>query len=163
MFNKGYIMKKKKLLVCIGLVACASCFAQDDVTINLSSGKKVYKVEDIKSMTFEGNVLKINKQSADADSYQLADVLGISFDTTSGVENLKVEGEKLSINVKAGSNLIEINGYNGKKQYTIGIYNLSGEKVLGYDNWKGETVDISALPQGIYVFKINNTTLKFRK
>ncbi len=125
-------MKKKKILVAMGLAVCASCFAQDDMTITLASGKKVYHLEDIKSMTFDGN-------------------------------NLKVEGEKLSINVKAGGNAIEIHGYDSREHYTLALFNIAGEKVLGFDNWRGAPVDISSLPKGIYVFTINNTTLKFRK
>lgn len=156
-------MNKKKLLIVMGLATCAGCFAQDDITINLASGKKTYKVEDIKSMTFEGNSLKVNKQTDEADTYPFADITSISFDTTDGVENLKIDGGKLSVSVKPGSNLIEINGYNSKERYNVAVFSLSGEKVLGNNTWKGEPVDISVLPQGVYVFKINNTTLKFRK
>ena len=125
-------MKKKKILVAMGLAVCVSCFAQDDMTITLASEKKVYHLEDIKSMTFDGN-------------------------------NLKVEGEKLSISVKAGGNAIEIHGYDSREHYTLALFNIAGEKVLGFDNWRGYPVDISSLPKGIYVFTINNTTLKFRK
>ena len=156
-------MKKRKLLVAIGLAISAGCFAQDDVTINLASGKNVYKLDEIKSMTFDGNSLKVNKQTNASDTYQLAEIVNISFDAATGVNGLKVEGEGLAINVKAGSNLIEISGYDSKKRYAVAVYNLAGEKVLGFDNWKGEAVDVSALPGGVYVFKINNSTLKFRK
>lgn len=156
-------MKKKKILVAMGLAVCASCFAQDDMTITLASGKKVYHLEDIKSMTFDGNNLKVNKQVSDADTYPLADIVNIDFDVNSGVNDLKVEGEKLSINVKAGGNAIEIHGYDSREHYTLALFNIAGEKVLGFDNWRGAPVDISSLPKGIYVFTINNTTLKFRK
>ena len=156
-------MKKRNLFVAMGLALSAGCFAQDDLTINLASGKKVYKLDEVKSMTFDGNSLKVNKQTNASDTYQLAEIVNISFDAATGVNDLKVEGEGLAINVKAGSNLIEISGYDGKTRYGVAVYSLAGEKLLGYDNWKGEAVDISALPAGIYVFKINNNTLKFRK
>lgn len=156
-------MNKKKLLIVMGLATCAGCFAQDNITINLASGKKTYKVDDIKSMTFEGNSLKVNKQTDEADTYLFADITSISFNTTDGVKDLKIEGGKLAINVKPGSSIIEINGYDSKERYSVAVFNLAGEKVLDNKAWKGEPVDISALPQGVYVFKINNTTLKFRK
>ena len=89
--------------------------------------------------------------------------MNVSFDAATGVDGLKVADGKLSISVKAGSNLIEISGYDGKTRYGVAVYSLDGEKLLGYDSWKGEAVNISALPAGIYVFKINNNTLKFRK
>ena len=146
----------------MGLAACAGCFAQDDVTITLASGKKSYKVDDVKSMTFDGNKLVVTNQSDAQESYNLADIVSVSFDTTSGVSGLKVDG-KLTISVKPGSDLIEIGGYDGKTKYGVAVYNLAGEKVLGTENWKGDAVDVSSLPGGVYVIKINNTTLKFRK
>ena len=156
-------MKKRNLFVAMGLALSAGCFAQDDLTINLASGKKTYKIDDIKSIAFGGNNLKVFKQGSGSDAYQLGEIGKVSFDAATGVDGLKVADGKLSISVKAGSNLIEISGYDGKTRYGVAVYSLAGEKLLGYDSWKGEAVDISALPAGIYVFKINNNTLKFRK
>lgn len=156
-------MEKRKLLMAICLAACTGCFAQDDITVNLSSGKKVYKLDDLKSMTFEGNNLKVNKKTDDADTYSFSEIVSISFDTTTGVEGLKVAGGKLTVSVKPGSDRIEIGGYDSNENYTVAIYSLSGEKVYGINNWRGETVDVSSLSNGVYVFKINNTAIKFRK
>ena len=102
--------------------------------MNLASGTKEYKVDDIKSFTFDGNSLKV-----------------------------KIAGGKLTLSVAPGSYLININGYDSKERYNVAVYNLAGEKVMGIDSWKGTAVDVSALPKGVYIFKINNTTLKFRK
>ena len=157
-------MKKKNLLLTLGLVLSTGCFAQDYVKVNLASGLKEYKVEDIKSFTFEGNTLKVNKQDGSAaDSYQMAEITNITFDMASGVEGVKIAGGKLVLSVAPGSNLINISGYDAKERYSVAVYNLAGEKVMGIDSWKGDAVDVSALPKGVYVFKINNTTLKFRK
>ena len=87
----------------------------------------------------------------------------VTFDMTSGIEDMKIAGGKLTISVAPGSDLINISGYDSKERYTVAVYNLAGEKVMGIDSWKGTAVDVSALPKGVYVFKINNTTLKFRK
>ena len=157
-------MEKKNLLVTLGLVFCTGCFAQDYVKVNLASGTKEYKVDEIKSFTFDGNSLKVNKQDGSAaDSYQMAEIKDITFDMTSGIEDMKIAGGKLTLSVAPGSDLININGYDSKERYTVAVYNLAGEKVMGIDSWKGTAVDVSALPKGVYVFKINNTTLKIRK
>lgn len=156
-------MKKRKLLVAMGLAISAGCFAQDDVTINLASGKKVYKIDDIKLMTFEGNSLKVTKQTDESDTYQFSELTSISFDAATGVDNLKVGNGDLSISVQPGSNLINIKGYDGKTKYNVAVYSVAGKKVLGYSDWKGEAVDITSLPTGVYVIKINDTILKFRK
>lgn len=156
-------MKKRKLLVVMGLAACAGCFAQDDITLNLTSGKKSYKIDDVKSFTFDGDNLKVNTQDDKADTYALADIVDINFDTATGIDNLQIAGGKLALSVQPGSDIINISGYDAKERYTVSVYSLAGDKVLGIDNWKGDAVSVASLPKGVYIFKINNTTVKFRK
>ena len=53
-------MKRKKLLIAAGLALSAACYAQDNVTVNTASGQKVYKMDDIESITFDGATMKEN-------------------------------------------------------------------------------------------------------
>ncbi len=156
-------MEKRKLLVLACLAAFTSCFAQDEITIKLLSGNKSYKIDDVESMTFDGANLKVNKQNSMFDSYPFSDIVNISFDTSTGIENMKIAGGKLTINVAPGSDVIRIGGYDSKENYNVAVYDLSGEKLYGIDGWKGESVDITSLVKGVYVLKINGTALKFRK
>lgn len=154
-------MKRKKLLIAAGLALSAACYAQDNVTVNTASGQKVYKMDDIESITFDGATMKVNKNSKETETINLAEITNISFDVSTGVNGLKVKDENLLISVKAGSNIIEIGGYDNSKNYSVDIFNTAGAKVLGYANWRGEQLNISSLSKGVYVLKINNTTLKF--
>ena len=156
-------MKRKKLLIAAGLALSAACYAQDNVTVNTASGLKVYKMDDIESITFDGATMKVNKNSKETETINLAEITNISFDVSTGVNGLKVKDENLLISVKAGSNIIEIGGYDNSKNYSVEIFNTAGAKVLGYANWRGEQLNISSLSKGVYVLKINNTTLKFSK
>lgn len=156
-------MKKRKLLAVLGLAVSAGCFAQDDITLKLNSGNKSYKIDDVKSITFDGTDLKVNKLNDEADTYPFADIVSISFDTSTGVDNLKIAGGKLTISVEPGSNIIRIGGYDARQKYEVSVFNLAGEKVLAINGWKGDGVSVASLPKGVYVLKINNTTLKFRK
>lgn len=156
-------MKKRKLLVAMGLAVCAGCFAQDDITLKLNSGNKSYKIDDVKSITFDGASMKVNKLNDEADTYPFADIVSISFDTATGVDNLQVAGSKLTISVEPGSDIIRIGGYDAKQNYDVSVFSLTGEKVLAINGWKGDGVSVGSLPKGVYVLKINNTTLKFRK
>lgn len=156
-------MKKRKLLAVLGLAVSAGCFAQDDITLKLNSGNKSYKIDDVKSITFDGTDLKVNKLNDEADTYPFADIVSISFDTSTGVDNLKIAGGKLTISVEPGSDIIRIGGYDARQKYEVSVFNLAGEKVLAINGWKGDDVSVASLPKGVYVLKINNTTLKFRK
>ncbi len=156
-------MEKRKLLVLACLAAFTSCFAQDEITIKLSSGNKSYKIDDVETITFDGANLKINKTNSEFDSYPFSDIVNISFDTSTGIDNMKIAGVKLTISVAPGSDVIRISGYDPKEHYNVTVYNLSGENVYSVGNWKGEVVDITSLVKGVYVLKINGSTLKFRK
>lgn len=156
-------MKRKKLLIAAGLALSAACYAQDNVTVNTASGQKVYKMDDIESITFDGATMKVNKNSKETETINIAEITNISFDVSTGVNGLKVKDENLLISVKAGSNIIEIGGYDNSKNYCVDIFNTAGAKVLDYANWRGEQLNISSLSKGVYVLKINNTTLKFSK
>lgn len=156
-------MEKRKLLLAMSLAVFTGCFAQDEITINLSSGKKSYKIDDVKTLTFDGASLKVNKQNSESDTYSFSDIVKISFDTSTGVDNMKIAGGKLTVSVAPGSGVIRVGGYDDKERYDVVVYSLSGEKVIGIDGWKGEGVNIASLAKGVYVLKINDTTLKFRK
>lgn len=60
-------MKRKKLLIAAGLALSATCYAQDNVTVNTASGQKVYKMDDIESITFDGATMKVNKNSKETE------------------------------------------------------------------------------------------------
>lgn len=156
-------MEKRKILLAVSLAAFTGCFAQDEITINLSSGKKSYKIGDVKTLTFDGANLKVNKQDSGSDTYSFGDIVNISFDASTGVDNMKIAGGKLTVSVAPGSDIIRIGGYDARERYDVAVYSLSGEKAVGIDGWKGEGMNISSLAKGVYVLKINGTTLKFRK
>ena len=151
-------MKRKKLLIAAGLALSAACYAQDNVTVNTASGQKVYKMDDIESITFDGATMKVNKNSKETETINLAGITNISFDVSTGVNGLKVNDENLLISVKAGSNIIEIGGYDNSKNYSVDIFNTAGAKVLGYANRRGDQLNISSLSKRVYVRKINTTT-----
>ena len=83
-------MKRKKLLIAAGLALSAACYAQDNVTVNTASGQKVYKMDDIESITFDGATMKVNKNSKETETINIAEITNISFDVSTGVNGLKV-------------------------------------------------------------------------
>lgn len=57
-------MIQKQSLILAALALSAACYAQDDVTVKTVSGQKVYKMDNIESITFDGNTMKVNLNSA---------------------------------------------------------------------------------------------------
>lgn len=154
---------KKNLILFAALAFSAVSYAQDDLTVKLTDGNKVYKIDDLKSITFENNKLNVNKQNNSAEVYTINEVAEVVFTMTDGVNNLKLGNGKLQLSVNAGSDVIRVSGCETGKSYSVGVYDLQGKKILAIDNWNGDDVNVGSLPHGVYVFKINETTLKFRK
>ena len=92
--------------------------------------------------------------------------VSVELDTTVGIsEKLKDESEKLRVYPNPANNQITINN----SQLTINnqpliIYNVTGQKVKHLNtniDVKTIIVDISDLPNGIYIIRINNENHKF--
>ncbi|EHO72881.1 hypothetical protein HMPREF9140_00641 [Prevotella micans F0438] len=158
-------MKKRKLFIAIGLLIGTGCFAQSasEITIKSNSGNKTYKVSELKNIAIENGGLKVNRIGKAAESFSFDDIKDISFNVVSGIEETPLPASNLSIYSPANSNVIYVKGYEAGKRYEVAVFSTSGETVLRNSNWKGEPVNIGSLAKGVYVFKINNTTFKFRK
>lgn len=158
-------MKKRKSLMAVGLLLGAVCHAQGDatVTVNAASGKKMYTTGEIKKITFNGNAMSVRKvRGMQSDEFQLADVENIVFSLTTGISGVKTDDGKLTISSPAGSNMIYIAGYDETKRYMLGVYAVDGKMVVQRDGWCGEPIDVSSLPKGVYVLKINDMSVKFK-
>ncbi len=158
--------KKASITMALGLFLGTSAFAQSasEFTVSTKQGNKSYKIADVRSMVIEGNNLLVTKSgSSDSDSYQLADITSIIFNLADGIAETKLADGKLSIYSPANSNLIYVKGYELSKSYDVTVYGSNGNTVMHDADWKGQPVDVSKLPNGVYIFKINNSTFKFRK
>lgn len=160
---KSSYMRKLLLLAAVSFFGIGA-YAQDNVVVTTSGGKQqVYNTDAVKSITFEGTTMKVNKTDKSvSDNFNLVDVEKITFNLANGINNLPV-GEKLTVTSPAGSNVLYINGYDAAKKNKLGIYDVSGKAVKNLSKWAGEPIDLSSLPKGVYILKVNNNTIKFRK
>lgn len=142
-----------------------ACHAQqgDNVVVNTVSGKKVYQTESVSKMTFKGGKLTVEQKGAAADVYDMADVTNVTFDLTSGIGKVKADGGRLTISSAPGSHVIHVDGYDGSRQYAVAVYSASGTVALRIDRWTGAPIDVGTLPSGVYILKIGESTIKFRK
>lgn len=96
------------------------------------------------------------------ESINVANVKRITFQGSwMGVESARVES---SIQLKENpvGAYLGVEAYNGAAT-TLSVYSISGREAVRVERWKGEDVDVSRLPSGLYILHINQSTIKFIK
>ncbi len=150
------------LLVSIGVFAQTQNAPK--LHIKTVTGTATYEIANVKRILMQEDVLSVDKKDKTAsDVYLYDDVEKMFFEMSSGIEETKLQDSKLSVFSPAGSNTIYVKGHEAGKSYNVSIFALDGKLVYQDNNWCGNPVNVSGLEAGVYIFKINNSTIKFRK
>lgn len=161
-------MKKNQLIVLtMSLLMSGSVFATDLVTVTSASGESTgYDVDAITKIAFDSSALKIVASDSEGTTYAIDEIKVIKFGkgSPSAVEGLKTDKvSKITVYVPRDGNSLIVNGWEGVDATRLDIYGTNGALLQRNDKWRGEQVDISALPSGIYVVRIGNKTAKIKK
>ncbi len=157
-------MKTTRLWMLLAMVM-VGLFAQAQVklAINLATGHTVEAdLEKVQKLSFnEGNVSIFLKPASLFFESSIKDVQSIKFIN----ENLGVEDTFADVNNSLG--LYYANDALAAKNAVEGcnatVYDLTGRTLLNVPSWDGSALDVSSLSKGVYIFKVNNETLKFQK
>jgi hypothetical protein len=161
-------MKKLCLLL---LLACSMTQAQTMYVRPVLGSQTSYPVADIQKLTFDnGNMLVTNNIGA-SGSFALSGLRYVSFtDFNLGTTNPELATNKFYAYPNPASHVLNISGSNTMRSIgQIEILSVEGRLLMQQKpaNTTAPQVDISALPQGMYLCKITNgnqqETLKFLK
>ena len=150
----------KKLLFILSLIAFAgTATAQHMVLESDGYDNKVFALENLKQITFNGTTINIEQTDGTKSSAEMGNISRIYFDDMSSIADINAQGgdlveylspEEIAINSEAGS--------------TVAVYNLTGMQLLiRRIDAQGEAISIAGLPQGIYIVKANERTTKIIK
>lgn len=155
-------MKKKLLAVCLAMLALPSMADDGDLVVYMSDGttKQTFALSDIGKLTFDDNTFSLNMgESTTPFSY-------------TAVRKIVFEGLNSGIGTVANDNSMKAyyrNGFLGVDGWPQGnkdiayVYGIDGISVLTVDNWDGTPINVNSLNQGLYIFKVGNSTIKFIK
>ena len=161
-------MKKLYLLL---LLTCSMTQAQTMYVRPVLGIQTTYPVADIQKLTFDnGNMLVTNNIGANG-TFALSGLRYVSFtDFNLGTTNPDFATNKFYAYPNPASHLLNISGSNAMQRVSqIEIVSLEGRLLMQQKpaNILAPQVDISALPQGMYLCKITignqQQTLKFLK
>lgn len=74
-----------------------------------------------------------------------------------------VNTTKMNVFPNPASDIITISGFGKSKDTKAEIVNLAGQKVKSVTISENNTVNVSSLTPGVYILKVNSTTIKFIK
>lgn len=157
-------MKKKNLLLFAALALTTSVSAQEVVTVTSSDGKQEFAKGEVRTFTFDGPALVINRHNgAEPEEYMMDDITEITFSLTSGFTNVRMGETGITVSAERGTGVLHINGTKPGQTYDVAVYDAAGRTVWSDKKWSGQAVDLSGKPAGVYILNINNTTFKFSK
>lgn len=148
------------------LVSATSAYADDDnFSVVTAKGTTSYDISAVSRIDFSDDGLTILSEGKDGVTYAFDEIKKIVFSqTTAGVEPMAISRKgKLTLTVANGGGTVTVNGWGSRGKVPLAIYDTAGNKACEIGTWDGESIDVSALPHGIYILKIGEDTAKFRK
>ena len=150
----------KKLLFIISLLAIAgTATAQHMVVERDGQENKVFSLESLKQITFDGTIVNMELNDGTKSSTSMGNIKRIYFSDLSSIVKMPAQSENFVVYLSTDE--IAINSEAGS---TVVIYGLTGTQLLTTRiDTQGEAVSIAGLPQGIYIVKANGRTTKIIK
>ena len=162
------IIKAKTALAWMAIVAAASASANTTMTVTYFDDSReatVVNLLDGSRLVFGGEpAFDFSNCGSAPGRINVADVKRITFEGKwTGVEGVSKEATSLRLRSNPVEAILSVEGYDGSKPAVVSIYSIAGREALHGENWKGEDINVSHLPTGVYILRINNSTLKFIK
>ena len=159
--------KKSVFLLTLALAGTAtSASAQASLVLNPKQGsseKKEFLLDGIRTLTFGDDGLTVNLKDGQTYAAAFDNLATLTFrDESTAIETVTAE-------YAANLDLFLTDGRLGVKNLPANVateaalYDAAGRAVLMRRQWNGEPIAIGHLPKGVYIFKVNNQTLKFTR
>lgn len=162
-------MRQKLQLIIFCLLCSMINFqmkAQSSLIVDTQDGNEInIPLSTLQKITFSDNNIVFNKIDGSSVNYQMSLISKLYFDAySSGIEDeIKTEIQSLVVYPNPATSYIKIET-RLSDACLVCIFNLDGrlalcEKISSSDN----IINISALPLGFYIVKVNNQVSKFLK
>ena len=161
----------KRIFIACSAFFCISINAQTMFVRPIAGSQTTYPVADIQKLTFENGNMLVTNNTVASGTFALSGLRYVSFtDFNLGTTNPELATNKFYAYPNPASHILNIAGSNTLQLFSlIEILSLEGRLLMQQKpaNTTATQVDISALPQGMYLCKITNgnqqQTLKFLK
>lgn len=159
--------KKSAFLLTLALAGTAtSASAQASLVLNPKQGsseKKEFLLDGIRTLTFGDDGLTVNLKDGQTYAAAFDNLATLTFrDESTAIETVTAEyAANLDLFLTDGR--LGVNNLPANVATEAALYDAAGRAVLMRRQWNGEPIAIGHLPKGVYIFKVNNQTLKFTR
>lgn len=152
-------MKKVLLLILTIAIFSTTATAQNLVINGKNGGTTDLNLESLRKITFSKGNLVAKYSDGTYSEYALSTIGKLAFETGSGLSPIEIMKGHLAYSSQAATAYVT-----DSKGADLIVYNISGRIVLKHSvQTDAETIDLSALQEGIYLLKLNGVTVKIRK
>jgi len=157
---------RKQVLIASTLL-CSTLITQAATLQNLivqqkNGAQTTYTLSTVRKINFTGSTMSVVKTDATQADFTLSNVQNLQFgSSTTAIKEASNAGLKGYPNpVKDAFNVAGIS-----KVENIALYNISGNELpLSYSQkTNGIQINTASLPQGLYLLRVNNQTIKIQK
>ena len=139
----------------------SSGIAQTKVTLTFQdASSQEIEVSAAGKIYFDDNYMYIDDGTAVPYSFAVANIRKMTFDEVLGVREIVSESFKVYPN--PARNELYVNG-DEFGPYPYVLYSMDGRLLLQGEVQNGDAIQIGEIPTGLYILKINNTSLKINK
>ncbi|MBO7260633.1 MAG: T9SS type A sorting domain-containing protein [Bacteroidaceae bacterium] len=151
---------KKLLLFLITAATLTTTATAQNLVINGKDGSTTdLNLESLRKITFSKGNLVARYSDGTYSEYALSTIGKLAFETGTGLSSIEIMDGHLAYSSQSGTAFVT----NSQGSDLI-VYNISGRIVLKQSiQTDAETIDLSALQEGIYLLRLNGITVKIRK
>ena len=159
---RKFIVMKKLLFSLLFVSAICGLKAQSyELVIKMNDETEtIWNSESLSNIYFddETTLILVEKENYYTHSYNISEIKKMYFNSSENVEELSQDNVSF-VFPNPAKDKIQIIGVENQE---IEIISIDGKSMFRV-KYDGTSIDVSSLPQGLYLIKTNNKTLKFEK
>lgn len=156
-------MKQKDayLILLVAALCLAPILQAQNMVLKLQGGAdQTILLSNVQKITFSGSNMVLNYVSGGTQSYGFSTLEKMYFSPITSLK--KTSSSTSDILYNKTDNQIHFRNLS-EGTYPVTVYRLDGRAVLNTTVSNYETIDMSGFPASIYLVRINNQILKFKK
>ena len=147
-------MKRKLFFLSVLLLFFGTKVMQAQVSV-LINGSHSFVLNESNGMYFHNDSLTV-----DGEVFALADIQVITLQATNSIAD--IEDESLALMPNPVRDIITLRGIGTEHQKVL-LYSMAGIKLLEQEASDGTVINISHLPEGVYILRCGNRAAKVIK
>ncbi len=159
--------KRWLMAMCIAVLGVPALFAQTSLVITpQSAGDPVsINIDEIRTLTFTTDGVVVNKADGSTYSAAFADLSTLTFyDAQTAIHPIFTDNvAQGTIALSRSGQDLTLSGLGTTAPVRAVVYDALGRQVTSIAVADGQSFSVAALPKGVYLLKLNQTTFKFTR